>query len=160
MTTTTSGTVLEVGATAGSSYREVIEDRGHAVVGCGGPDGGRCPLVEDGSCSMVDSAQGVVFRLDLDDDYNRQILTCYRKELGPDVSIQVMAKPGDEVTYADDLRGTVVLTEDSDSAVDHFSHRVALAEMARQALTDLVGRPTRSSRSQRTEDGQRFHWHP
>lgn len=144
MSTTASGMVLEVGATPDTSYRQALEDRGHVMTSCGGTNGGSCPLVERQGCNRAESAMGIVFRLDLDDDYNRRILNCYREDLGRDIPIQVIAKPGDEERYADDLVGTVVLTKDSDPALSDFSSRVALADMAREALSDLVGPPTRT----------------
>ncbi len=159
MTATASGTVLEVGATGESSHRGALEDKGHVVLGCGGPDGKPCPLVEGKGCSLVDSAMGVVFRLDLDDSYNREILKCYREELSRDIPIQVIVKAGDEELYADDLAGTVVLTEDSRSALEDFSDQVALVDMARQALSDLAGPPAGRRNGNREEvDGISFEW--
>ena len=78
-----SGTVLDVNPGATSVEYPALESKGHEVIVCKGPGvSRRCPLVEQGSCALVDAADGVVFRLDLDDPYNRDILRCYREDLG------------------------------------------------------------------------------
>jgi hypothetical protein len=59
------------------AIESILRDSGFDVVACGGPhvlEGGSCPLVDTGSCSAVDAADAVFFRLNLPDSANEAVL--------------------------------------------------------------------------------------
>lgn len=109
--------------------RHLLEGMGHAVEVCHGPGGhDRCPLVEAGTCELVDRAHGVVFKLDLDRGYHREILERYRSTIGAVTPIAVAVRPGQEQTYADLLDGLYLWTHQPTAAeLDGFA---ALVEAA------------------------------
>lgn len=80
---------------------------GHPVMVCHGPhEGAPCPLLEDGKCSLSESADGVVFALDMDKPEHRKILETYRSHLREDVPIAVALKSPDQAErYADEVKG-------------------------------------------------------
>jgi hypothetical protein len=86
--------------------RHLLETMGHRVEVCHGPEGHNCPLLEEGTCQLIDGAHGVVFKLDLDQEYHRRILARYREILPAGTPIAVSVEPGQEQTYADLLEGT------------------------------------------------------
>jgi hypothetical protein len=59
------------------AIESILRDSGFDVVACGGPHvlkGGTCPLVATGSCSALDGADAVFFRLNLPDAANEAVL--------------------------------------------------------------------------------------
>ena len=128
-----SGFVLEVGMPVGLT---TTVDEGRAAMGCGGPGSGTCPLVEGDGCALASSAAAIVFHLDLDDAYNRDILRCYREGLGPDIPIEVHIKAGDEITYAEDLVGTTTVIEAADPPPDKSGSRTESSRAPQVAGTD------------------------
>jgi hypothetical protein len=112
--------------------RHLLEGMGHQVEVCHGPGGHNCPLLEEGSCELVDEAHGVVFKLDLDREYHRQILRRYRATLADDTPIAVAVEPGQEQTYADLLEGLYVWNHQPTSAdLDGFAALVEAADRFR-----------------------------
>lgn len=113
--------------------RHLLEGMGHRVEVCHGPGGhGGCPLVENGSCELVEQAHGVVFKLDLDRPYHRTILEHYRAALGDDTPIAVAVHPGQEQRYAE-LLGDVYLWNHQPTAadLDGFAARVEAVDRDR-----------------------------
>jgi hypothetical protein len=144
-----SGTILEVHAGA-DTERDSLQDAGHHVITCPGPTaGGGCPLVERGACAMVDAADGVVFRLDLDDPYHREMLRCYRSELGDATPLHVVVREGQQERFADDLAGLPVSVGSLASGLPGFSAQVGMAAAARSMLSELADPSRRSSRPAR-----------
>jgi hypothetical protein len=152
MATPASGTILRVGGTTDRDPRPTLESRGHVVLECRGPNGASCPIVDGAGCRLVDLSLGIVFQLDLDDPYNREILQCYRTKIDRTIPIQVTATPDQAVRFADDLVGTSVITNPADPHLNDLSARVTTADLARQALAELVSSPS-ATRSTRTPDG-------
>lgn len=150
MTDATSATVLDVGPME-ESQRGGLEERGHVVISCPGLGSGSCPLVEGRGCGLVNQAAGIIFRLDLDDPYHRKILQCYRRAPGRTVPIQVHVDDADAQRFADDLEGTTVVTDLTERELDEFSAAVTTADLARRALSDLVGPRMGSQRMLRAE---------
>jgi hypothetical protein len=59
------------------AIESILRDSGFDVVACGGPHvlkGGTCPLVATGSCSALEGADAVFFRLNLPDSANEAVL--------------------------------------------------------------------------------------
>lgn len=110
--------------------RHLLEGMGHRVEVCHGPEGHEgCPLVESGACDLVDGAHGVVFKLDLDRPYHREILDLYRRVLGETVPIAVAVQPGQEETYADLLDGMYRWTHQPTAAeLDGFAALVEASD--------------------------------
>jgi len=130
------GTILDIAPVGGAEERRRLENMGHRVVVCPGPgEGGHCPLVEDGFCAMVDGADGVVFRLDLDDSYHREMLTCYRSELGEGTPLHVVVQPGQRQRHAGLLNGMSVSVGEIGMDMDRLAAQVVMASAARLALT-------------------------
>lgn len=94
------------------------------VVSCAGPDKpGGCPLLEGKACPKVDSADGVLFQLDLDRDDHRKILSLYADRL--DVPIRAVIKPGQKDRYPDLLaRVEVAESEPGPALLDGFEAEV------------------------------------
>ncbi|MBU1492993.1 MAG: hypothetical protein KJ956_03385 [Actinobacteria bacterium] len=138
------GTILDVNPGAPEGEYHDLELLGHQVIICQGPDETRrCPLVENGACAMVDAADGVVFRLDLDDPYHRRMLRCYREQLGRTAPMHVVVAAGQERTHADLLEGLPVSVGEIGSGLGRFSSQVTMAAAARLVLSELAtpGRP-------------------
>ncbi len=112
--------------------RHLLEGMGHRVEVCHGPEGHDCPLLEEGTCVLVEEAHGVVFKLDLDREYHRRILERYRSTLPPDAPIAVSVEPGQEQTYAEFLDGLYVWAHEPTSAdLDGFAALVEAADRLR-----------------------------
>ena len=112
--------------------RHLLEGMGHRVEVCHGPGHGRCPLVEEGTCQFVDDAHGIVFKLDLDRPYHREILELYRSVVGPDTPIAVAVRPGQELTYAALLDGCYLWNHQPTAAeLDGFAALVEAADRSR-----------------------------
>jgi len=91
--------------------RHLLEGMGHRVEVCHGPGVGDhtyCPLLEEGTCDLVNAAHGVVFKLDLDRDYHRQILQTYKRTLPADTPVAAAVRPGQDVAYSELLDGLYV----------------------------------------------------
>ena len=141
-----SGTILDVNPAAFSDEHLSLEALGHQVLVCPGPGASRrCPLVEDGSCAIVDATDGVVFRLDLDDAYHREMLRCYRQELGEVGPLHVVVRPGQDRLHAALLDGLSVSVGDLGN-LGAISSQVSMASAARHALTELADTGQRSTR--------------
>jgi hypothetical protein len=110
--------------------RAFLERNSHHVLTCHGPDAGaECPLVAGTGCSLVDSAHGVIFALDLDRADQRAILERYRKVLAPEVPMRVVVRPGQMAAHPDLLGGVEVWeTEPSVADLDGFAARVEAAD--------------------------------
>jgi len=113
--------------------RHLLEGMGHRVEVCHGiGDHGECPLVEGGTCQLVEEAHGIVFKLDLDREYHRRILREYRESLDPDMPIAVAVRPGQEQTYADLVDGLYLWNHQPTSAdLDGFAARVEASDRLR-----------------------------
>ncbi len=109
--------------------RHLLEGMGHRVEVCHGPQGHGCPLVESGTCELVEHAHGVVFKLDLDRPYHREILERYRSTVGTDAPIAVAVQPGQEITYAELLDGMYLWTHQPTAAeLDGFAALVEASD--------------------------------
>ncbi len=113
--------------------RHAIEGMGHRVEVCHGPGvHEQCPLLEEGTCTLVDEAHGVVFKLDLDREYHRQILARYKETLGDDTPIAVAVRPSQETAYAELLDGLYVWSHQPTAAeLDGFAALVEAADTTR-----------------------------
>lgn len=132
------GMILDVTPGENEGFeRHLLEGMGHRVEVCHGPgrDGhANCPLIEVGTCELVDAAHGVVFKLDLDRDDHREILQRYKDTLPNDMPIAAAVRPGQETTYADLLDGLYVWSHSPTSAeLDGFAALVEAADYARFA---------------------------
>jgi hypothetical protein len=112
--------------------RELLEGMGHEVEVCHGPSGHDCPLVEDGTCDLIERAHGVVFKLDLDVDYHREILARYRLTLPDDLPIAVAVRAGQLDAYGNLLEGVYVWDHQPTTAdLDGFAALVEDADATR-----------------------------
>jgi hypothetical protein len=81
--------------------REFLEQLGHRVVVCHGPQpGAQCPLLTGEGCELAEEAHGIVFELDLDRDQHRGILARYKDSLRSDLPIHVAVRSGQATKYA------------------------------------------------------------
>jgi hypothetical protein len=129
-----SGMILDV--TPGDHERferHLLEGMGHRVEVCHGPSGHQgCPLLEDGTCELVDDAHGVVFKLDLGRDEHRRILERYRTTLPPGTPIAVSVQPGQEQQHAELLDGLYLWEhEPTPSDLDGFAALVEASDRFR-----------------------------
>lgn len=106
--------------------RHLLEGMGHRVEVCHGPEGhGGCPLVTTGTCELVEEAHGVVFKLDLDRPYHREILERYRAVIGRLRPIAVAVHPGQAERYSELLDGLYVWNHQPTTAdLDGFASLV------------------------------------
>ena len=82
---------------------------------------------------MVESAHGLIFRLDLDRPQHRVILKRYQEMISGDVPIVAVVKPGQEELYADLLAGAQVWTEEPTVAeLDDFAALVEASDDSRE----------------------------
>jgi len=82
-----------------------LRDSGYTVAVCNGPatrNSGRCPLVTDGRCRLVEEADVVVHALDASRDEHCEVLSAMRQHQ-PDMPIVV------EVSTASDTRDSALL---------------------------------------------------
>jgi hypothetical protein len=115
--------------------RRLIEGMGHRIEVCRGPDGlhGTCPMLEGETCTLLGQARGVVFKLDLDREEHRQILSAYQRELPEDTPVAVALRPGQERAYADLLEGVYVWSHQPTAVdLDGFGSLVEAADRARE----------------------------
>ncbi len=115
--------------------RYLLEGMGHRVEVCHGPgegDHAQCPLLEEGTCDLVDAAHGVVFKLDLDREYHRRILATYKRTLPADMPIAVAVRPGQERIYVELLDRLYVWNHTPTVAdLDGFAALVEAADKTR-----------------------------
>jgi len=91
--------------------RQFLEQLGHRVMVCNGPQPGRiCPILSGEGCELAENAHGIVFELDLDRPQHQAILARYKESLRSDVPIRVVARPGQAAKYPDLLTGLKVWT--------------------------------------------------
>lgn len=144
------GVVLTVAADGDHVSRARLEDMGHMVLSCRGPEqNGCCSLLDSGECQLAAMADGILFELDLDVAENREVLHRYRTEFGRTTPVRVLLKPGQAERHRDLLadvdasEGTIGFDEMSD-----FSKRASQAGASRRRSSG----PTRTSkRNARTE---------
>ena len=129
----TSGVILDVTPFDEPIDRNLFEQMGHPVMVCHGPEWGHvCPIVT-GHCSMVNSAHGIVFRLDLDRPVHRVILKRYQEAVADDVPLVVVVEPGQGEEYADILTNVQVwVGEPTIAEIDGFAAQTEAADEARQ----------------------------
>lgn len=90
---------------------DFLENLGHEVLVCHGPDMGTlCPILSGEGCPIVEEAHGVVFELDLDRPQHRSILAKYKESLREDVPILVIVRQDQLSSHRDLLSGLKVLT--------------------------------------------------
>jgi hypothetical protein len=124
------GVILDVSPDGAAFDADLLARFGHPVLVCHGPPEGGCPLIEEGACELLDSAHGVIFKLDLDRPYHRTILKRYRSLLASDVPIRAVVSPEQAVRYAELLSGVQVWThEPTASELDGFAAQVEAADM-------------------------------
>ncbi|MDH3293670.1 MAG: hypothetical protein OER95_05050 [Acidimicrobiia bacterium] len=129
------GMILDVTPGDYESFeRHLLEGTGHRVESCHGPASreGKCPMLEGETCTLIDEAHGVVFKLDLDRETHRRILEAYKRVLPDGAPIGVALQPGQEETYADLLSGVHVWThQPTSSDLDGFAALVEAADYTR-----------------------------
>ena len=132
----TSGLILDVTPFDEPVDKSLLEQMGHPVMVCHGPAWGRvCPIVT-GHCKMVDSAHGIVFRLDLDRPVHRVILKRYQEAVADDIPLVVVVAPGQEEEYAEILADVQVwVGEPTIAELDGFAARTEAADELRQATS-------------------------
>ena len=118
--------------------RRLLEGMGHHVEVCHGPGAhADCPLIEHGTCQLVNEAHGVVFKLDLDREYHRRILEKYKHTVPDDMPIAVSLQPGQEATYGELLEGLYVWNHTpSVTDLDGFASLVEAADKTRPVPID------------------------
>ena len=93
--------------------RQFLEQLGHRVMVCPGPEKGTlCPILKGEGCELVEGAQGIVFELDLDEAQHRAILKRYKETVRSDVPVRVVVRPGQAEKYPDVVKGLKVLTHE------------------------------------------------
>ena len=127
------GLILDVTPADGEFDRSFLEKLGHPVLICHGPEMGHvCPILKDG-CSMVDSAHGIIFQIDLERPQHRAILKRYKEVVAEDIPIAVVVREGQRAKYSDLLAGVQVLeTEPTVSELDGFAAEVEAADWTRE----------------------------
>ena len=125
------GVILDVTPGGAHFEQDFLERLGHPVLVCHGPGEVVCPLLDEGSCELLESAHGVVFQLDLERPDHRAILRRYQAVLAEGTPIRAVVKPGQEETYADLLAGVQVWShEPSVGELDGFAAQVEAADRA------------------------------
>ena len=123
------GVILDVTPGSAVFEQDLLQRLGHPVLVCHGPMHEVCPLLDDGSCELLDSAHGVVFQLDLDRPDHRDILARYQQVLREGTPIRVVVQPGQEAGYAELLAGCQVWThEPTAGELDGFAAQVEAAD--------------------------------
>jgi hypothetical protein len=115
--------------TAGEFDQAILEQLGHPVLVCHGPQEGTCPLLTDHDCGKFRRAHGVVFKLDLRRADHRAIIERYQELKRPEMPIRVLVSEGDAEKYADLLAGVQVWTHEPTVAdLDGFAAQVEAAD--------------------------------
>ena len=129
----TSGLILDVTPYDQPIDKNLLEQMGHPVQVCHGPDWGHVCSIVTGTCPMVDDAHGIVFRLDLDRPVHRVILKRYQESVADDVPLAVVVAPGQEEEYADILTGVQVwVGEPTIAELDGFAAQTEAADELRE----------------------------
>jgi hypothetical protein len=132
----TSGLILDVTPCDEPLDKELLEQMGHPVQVCHGPEWGHVCSIVTGTCPMVDSAHGIVFRLDLDRPVHRVILKRYQESVANDVPLVVVVAPGQEMEYADILTGVQVwIGEPTIAELDGFAAQTEAADEFRDEVS-------------------------
>lgn len=93
--------------------RKFLEQLGHRVMVCPGPEQGTlCPILSGEGCELAEGAHGIVFELDLDQAQHRAILSRYKESLRSDLPVRVVVQPGQADKYSDVVKGLKVLTHE------------------------------------------------
>lgn len=93
--------------------RKFLEQLGHRVMVCPGPDQGvLCPILRGEGCELAEGAHGIVFELDLDRPQHRAILSQYKETLRSDIPVRVVVRPGQADRYPDVVKGLKLLTHE------------------------------------------------
>lgn len=119
--------LLDVPDGRGQFDQKTLENMGHRVVVCHGPEHKElCPILrKGGECTNVTGAHGIVFELDLDRAQHRAILQRYQSVVKEGVPIRVLLQEGQSERYGELLEGVDVWTHDPTvSELDAFSARV------------------------------------
>jgi hypothetical protein len=126
------GLILDVTPVDDPLDKKLLEQMGHPVLVCHGPEWGHaCPIIK-GECGMVNSAHGIIFQLDLDRPQHRVILKRYQEVIADDVPLVAVVKPGQDEQYADILRGVQVWTgEPTVAELDGFAAHTETADELR-----------------------------
>ena len=104
------GLILDVTPVDDPIDKKLLEQMGHPVLVCHGPEWGHaCPIIK-GECGMVTSAHGIIFQLDLDRPQHRVILKRYQEVIADDVPLVAVVKTGQAEKYAEILQGVQVWT--------------------------------------------------
>ncbi len=126
------GVILDVTPGSAAIDEGFLQNLGHPVLVCHGPDERDCPLLGEGSCDMVDRAHGVIFKLDLDRPHHRAILERYQRILADDVPIRVVVSDDQAGRFPDLLAGVEVWTHDPTiGELDGFAAEVEAADDCR-----------------------------
>jgi hypothetical protein len=132
MTEFNEGVILDVTPGSAALDEEFLEKLGHPVLVCHGPSEVECPLLAEGSCSLVDRAHGVIFKLDLDRPHHRAILKRYQQVFAEDVPIRAVVTQEQAARYAELLSGVQVWTHDPTvGELDGFAAEVEAADDSR-----------------------------
>ncbi len=98
--------LFDIPAGEAPAGRQFLEDLGHRVMVCNGPDPGTlCPILSGEGCELAENAHGIVFELDLDRPQHRAILARYKDTLRGDIPVRVVVRPEQAVKYAALLSG-------------------------------------------------------
>jgi hypothetical protein len=90
--------------------RAFLEQLGHRVMVCPGPDSGEiCPILNGEGCPLAEEASGIVFELDLEKPQHQAILARYKGTLASDLPIRVVVRSGQAASYPELLHGLKVL---------------------------------------------------
>ena len=110
--------------------RSFLEDTGHRVAVCHGPDHATlCPMLAGTGCHMVDEAHGIIFVLDLDRPQHRAILRRYREVTRPEVPIRAVVHPGQRERFSGTLDGIQLWEHEPTVAqLDGFAAEVEAAD--------------------------------
>jgi hypothetical protein len=109
---------------------EILTAAGHEVRTCPGPDDRhRCPLLETGSCALVDGADVVVNLLGFRDDDRNAVLDRLQAT-APGTPVVVEASPAERARHHDELDHAFVL--DSPLRRTGLLTQVTVAEVSRQ----------------------------
>jgi hypothetical protein len=91
--------------------RKFLEDLGHRVMVCNGPEhGALCPILKGEGCPLAEGAEGIVFELDLDRPQHRAILAQYKEKLPAELPLRVVVRPDQAREHAELLKGLKVWT--------------------------------------------------
>jgi hypothetical protein len=123
------GVILDVTPGSAAFDEDLLQKLGHPVLVCHGPTDEPCPLIHEGACELLESAHGVIFKLDLDRPTHRTILKRYQEVLAEDIPLRVVVPPDQLTRYSDILAGCQVWTHDPTAGeLDGFAAQVEAAD--------------------------------